>query len=97
MLYLLLFIAGGLACNAIPHLVAGLQGESFYTPWAVPRGSKSSAIENFLWGCFNLFLGLFLARHARPLFLQGGPLALLSGFLVAGCAISLIFAKRNKG
>ena len=96
--YLVLFFAGALLCNAIPHLASGLRGESFYTPWARPRGvGKSSALENFIWGCFNLFLGLLLARHARPLFLPGGPLPLLAGFLVTGCALSIIFSRRNEG
>lgn len=96
MIYLALVLAGALICNALPHLLSGLRGEAFYTPWARPRGvGKSPAIENFLWGCFNLFLGLFIARHARPLFLPAGPLALLAGFLVAGCALSILFARRN--
>jgi hypothetical protein len=96
MIYGLLFLAGALICNGLPHLLSGLRGEAFYTPWAQPRGvGKSPAIENFLWGCFSLFLGLFLARHARPMFLPGGPLALLAGFVAAGCGLSIIFARRN--
>ena len=48
MAYLGLFFAGLFLCNALPHLLKGLQGETFYTPWAKPHGvGKSSALISF--------------------------------------------------
>ena len=55
------FFTGAFLCNALPHLAAGLQGRSFPTPFAKPRGvGHSSAIVNVLWGFFNLLAGLAL-------------------------------------
>ncbi len=66
MTYLLLFLAGALLCNAIPHLAAGLRGEPFPTPFAKPRGvGLSPPLVNFLWGLLNLVVGLWLAAE-RP-------------------------------
>ncbi len=98
MRYLLLLLAGAFLCNAIPHLVSGLRGERFFTPWARPRGvGKSSAPENFLWGAANLVIGLALLRGVHAVLLPGGPLAVLVGFIAAGCGLSIIFGKRNEG
>ena len=36
--YIALFFAGAFLCNAIPHLVAGLQGQPFPSPFAKPPG-----------------------------------------------------------
>ncbi len=98
MRYLLLFLAGALLCNAVPHIVSGLRGERFHTPWARPRGvGKSSALANFLWGAANLVVGLLLLRGGRPVFLPGGPLVVLIGFVAAGAGLSVIFGRRNEG
>lgn len=58
------FFAGAFAGNAIPHLVAGMQGRAFQSPFATPPGKGlSSARLNVVWGCFNLVIAwLLLAR-----------------------------------
>ena len=57
------FFAGAFLCNAIPHLVAGLQGRGFPTPFATPRGvGDSSPLINFLWGLGNLVAGVALSQ-----------------------------------
>ncbi len=95
MTYALLVFAGTLLCNCIPHLAAGLQGVSFPTPFAKPRGiGKSSPLMNFVWGAFNLIVGTVIT--SRCLTLQGpglGFLALMTGFLAAGAYVSLHFSK----
>jgi hypothetical protein len=59
--YVCHFFAGAFLCNCIPHLVAGLQGAPFPTPFAKPRGvGNSSPPVNFLWGSFNLPAGVAL-------------------------------------
>ena len=61
MIYVALFFAGAFLCNAVPHLVAGLQGQPFPTPFARPRGiGNSPPVVNFLWGLFNLLVGGWL-------------------------------------
>ena len=89
------FFTGVLLCNALPHLVAGLQGKPFPTPFAKPRGiGLSSPLINFLWGLLNFALGLLLLGHV-PLILGaniGFGLALL-GALAIGCYLALHFGK----
>ena len=86
MTYLLQFLAGALLCNCIPHLVAGLQGRLFPTPFAKPRGvGNSLPLINFAWGSANLLLGFLVVSGHLPL---AGPLpdsfALALGFLATG-------------
>lgn len=55
------FFGGACLANTIPHLVSGLRGEPFQTPFAKPRGEGlSSSTVNVLWGFFNLVVGYLL-------------------------------------
>lgn len=49
------FFGGVFFANALPHLVAGVSGRSFPTPFATPpfRG-PSSPVVNVLWALANL-------------------------------------------
>ena len=59
--YVLTFFAGAFLCNCIPHLSSGLRGAPFPTPFAKPRGvGNSPPFLNFLWGSFNLFIGIYV-------------------------------------
>ena len=96
--YTAIFFAGAFLCNCIPHLCAGLQGMPFPTPFATPRGiGNSSPFVNFLWGAFNLFVGVYLLS-ANPVIV--GPnlkcLVLAAGALVLGTYLSLHFAKARQ-
>ena len=55
-LHLLSYFFGGLfLANAIPHLVSGVTGRPFQTPFAKPPGQGlSSSTVNVLWAFFNL-------------------------------------------
>ncbi|APR81138.1 Hypothetical protein A7982_06485 [Minicystis rosea] len=47
--------------NAIPHLVSGLSGRPFQSPFAKPPGEGlSSSTVNVVWGFFNLVVGYLL-------------------------------------
>ncbi|GAA0327506.1 hypothetical protein GCM10009087_42170 [Sphingomonas oligophenolica] len=49
------FLGGGLLANAVPHLVRGMTGHSFQSPFATPSGKGlSSSTVNVLWGFLNL-------------------------------------------
>lgn len=89
------FFAGAFLCNCVPHLVAGLQGVSFPTPFAKPRGvGNSPALVNFLWGMINLLVASYLLwRH--PVTMQPGPglVMLALGVLLMGVYLSVHFAK----
>jgi hypothetical protein len=55
------FFGGVFLANAVPHLVSGLMGRPFQTPFAKPRGQGlSSSRLNVLWGFFNLTAGYLL-------------------------------------
>ncbi|WP_323118918.1 hypothetical protein [Burkholderia alba] len=96
-----LFFAGLLLCNCIPHLVRGLCGLPFPTPFATPRGvGDSSARTNLLWGFVNLVAGLaILSRYPVTLRFDMPLTALLAGGLVAGLYLSTHFGKvmRDRG
>lgn len=55
------YFAGAFLCNCIPHLVCGLKGDPFPTPFAKPRGiGNSSPLTVFCWGFFNAVTGATL-------------------------------------
>ena len=93
--YIASFFAGAFLCNCIPHLASGLRGETFPTPFANPRGEGPSApIVNFLWGAFNLLVGVYLlSRHPVTVDFEPGFLALVLGALAIGIYLSLHFGK----
>ena len=98
MAYLLLFVAGALLCNAIPHLVSGVRGERFFTPWTIRRGDGlASPIENAGWGAANLALGAFLVDRVFWNNVPHGLMALAAGFVATALALAQLFARRRGG
>ena len=98
MMYLALFFAGAFLCNSVPHLVAGLQGMPFPTPFAKPHGvGNSPPVVNFLWGLLNLLAGgwLWSLFPVRP-GLYAGFGVLVLGVLVVGLFAALHFGKVRK-
>ncbi|HWE73530.1 MAG TPA: hypothetical protein VG328_10255 [Stellaceae bacterium] len=58
------FFAGAFTGNAIPHVVSGVTGRRFQTPFAKPPGKGlSSSTVNVVWGFFNLAVAYLLAAH----------------------------------
>ena len=93
--YVALFFAGAFLCNCVPHLVSGLQGMPFPTPFARPRGiGHSSPVVNFLWGAANLAIGLFLlSRHPVQIGPNADCLALAGGASLIGLYLARHFGK----
>ncbi len=55
------FFGGAFLANAIPHLVSGVSGSPFQSPFAKPPGEGlSSSTVNVLWGAFNLVVAYLL-------------------------------------
>jgi hypothetical protein len=55
------FFGGAFLVNAIPHLVSGVTGRPFQSPFATPRGEGlSSSTVNVLWGFLNLAVAYLL-------------------------------------
>jgi hypothetical protein len=97
--FLAQFFAGAFLANAIPHLVSGLVGQPFPSPFAKPRGvGDSPAIVNFLWGSFNLLVGLGLL-FVVPVRLgpNVGFGVFLLGFLFLGFQMSRHFGAVRSG
>ena len=88
------FFEGAFICNCIPHLVSGLQGEPFPSPFAKPPGKgESSALVNFLWGTFNFVVAMILISYfpVRIGLNIEGALFML-GFILIGVFTSRHFA-----
>jgi hypothetical protein len=55
------FFGGVFLMNAVPHLVSGVMGRPFQTPFAKPSGKGlSSSTVNVLWGFANLVIAYLL-------------------------------------
>lgn len=90
------FMVGAFICNALPHLVSGLRGEAFYTPWARPRGvGRSSAVQNFAWGSTNLLIAFAISRQ-EPIWTSSNLVISAIGFLLVGSGLSILFSRRNR-
>ncbi len=59
--YIAYFFGGAFFANALPHLMNGISGRSFQSPFAKPPGKGlSSPTVNVLWGFFNLAVAYWL-------------------------------------
>ncbi|MDR6657891.1 hypothetical protein J2W51_000433 [Tardiphaga robiniae] len=59
--YLAWFFGGAFLINVIPHLVSGVSGRPFQSPFAKPPGKGlSSSTVNVIWGFVNLVIGYLL-------------------------------------
>jgi hypothetical protein len=59
--YVAYFFGGAFLANAVPHLVNGMSGRPFQTPFASPPGQGlSTSTVNVAWGWANLVIGYLL-------------------------------------
>lgn len=89
------FFGGAFLTNAIPHVVAGMMGEPFQSPFATPRGEGlSTSTVNIVWGFFNLVVGYLLVCRVGEFDLRATShvTALLLGGMLMG-----LFAARHFG
>lgn len=96
LLYILsYFFAGAFLANAIPHLVSGMMGRPFQSPFAKPPGQGlSSSTVNVIWGFCNILVGYILLCRV-------GQFALTDTADVVACAaggfLIALFAARHFG
>jgi len=89
------FFGGAVLANAVPHLVAGLMGRPFQSPFAKPPGQgHSSSTVNAIWGFFNLVIGYFLVCRVGDFDLKDTPDVIALG---AGIFLIALFAARHFG
>jgi len=59
--YVAYFFGGAFVANSLPHLINGVSGRAFQSPFAKPPGKGlSSSTVNVLWGFFNLIAAYVL-------------------------------------
>lgn len=98
--YLAYFFGGAFLTNAIPHLVNGVSGRAFQTPFAKPSGKGlSSPTVNVLWGFFNLLLAWLLIFRVGAFDFHNAQHALAfgAGFLMMMVASARIFGPLHEG
>jgi hypothetical protein len=88
--YVSYLFGGAFLANAVPHLVQGMSGSAFQSPFASPPGvGLSSSTVNVLWGFFNLAVGYLLVcrvgsfdlRRSRPVLFLGLGILLMAVLL----------------
>jgi len=78
--YVAYFFSGAFLVNSVPHLINGLSGRGFPSPFASPPGKgESSPTVNVLWGALNLLFGYFLVYHVGDFHLRNMQDALTLG------------------
>ncbi|HJW87865.1 MAG TPA: hypothetical protein VJ565_00115 [Dehalococcoidia bacterium] len=86
------FFAGAFFANTIPHLVQGISGLQFRTPF----GDPSSALLNGIWGLINLALGvtLLIASGGLELKFNRKLLVIAVGFAVMTLLLANTFSQQ---
>ena len=84
------FFGGAFLANAIPHLVSGILGSPFQSPFATPPGQGlSSSTVNVFWGMFNLVVAYILVARVGRFNLRQTRHAVVLGLAVLLMAIML--------
>jgi hypothetical protein len=94
------FFGGIFLANAVPHLVSGMMGRPFQSPFAKPPGQGfSSSTVNVLWGFFNAVVGYLLLVRVGSFELRstGDVLALGVGALLISLHTARHFGQFNGG
>jgi hypothetical protein len=94
------FFGGAFLANAVPHLVSGMMGRPFQSPFAKPPGQGlSSSTINVLWGFFNLVVGYLLVWRVGNFDLRDAKdiAALGLGLLLMSIACARLFGRFNGG
>ncbi len=94
------FFGGAFLANAIPHVVSGMTGRSFQSPFAKPPGrGLSSSTVNFAWGVLNLAVAYVLICRVGDFRLSSNADAasLGLGFLLLGLMLARHFGRFHGG
>jgi hypothetical protein len=86
------FFGGAFLANAIPHLVSGMMGQPFQSPFAKPPGEGlSSSTVNVLWGAFNIAAGYSLIFQVGEFHLRNPIHVVLAG--VGALLMAVVLAR----
>ena len=89
------FFGGAFFVNSIPHLVSGMMGRPFQTPFAKPSGEGlSSSTVNVIWGFCNAIVAYFLIFHVGTFDLHSTLNVFVLGM---GAFLIALFSARHFG
>jgi hypothetical protein len=94
------FFGGAFLANALPHLINGISGQAFQSPFASPPGKGlSSSTVNVLWGFFNLAVAYLLVCRVGCFDLHNAwqVLALGAGVLLMSLMLARTFGRFHGG
>jgi hypothetical protein len=98
--YLGYFCGGLFLANSLPHLINGISGRAFQSPFAKPPGKGlSSSTVNVLWGFFNLVVAWLLLVKQGDFNIHdiGQVAALGAGILAMSIMLALSFGRFHGG
>jgi len=98
--YLSYFFGGAFLANALPHLMNGISGRSFQSPFAKPPGKGlSSPTVNVLWGMFNLAIAYVLVVRVGSFspYNVVQVAALGAGMLLMSVMCAILFGRFHSG
>lgn len=98
--YLSYFFGGAFLANSLPHLMNGISGRSFQSPFAKPPGEGlSSPTVNVFWGLFNLAIAYVLVVRVGDFRLHDvwQVVALGAGALVMSVMLAISFGRFHSG
>lgn len=98
--YIAYFFGGAFLANTLPHLINGISGNAFQSPFAKPPGQGlSSSTVNVLWGFFNLALAYLLVCRVGSFDLLNtcDVLVLGAGILVMSLMLARAFGRFHGG
>ncbi|MGA3082328.1 MAG: hypothetical protein ABSD44_13315, partial [Terracidiphilus sp.] len=89
------FFGGAFLSNVLPHLINGVSGRAFQSPFASPPGKGlSSSTVNVFWGFFNLAVAYVLVCRVGCFDLRNNLHAIVLG---AGFLLMSLMAARTFG
>ena len=89
------FFGGVFLGNAVPHVVSGMTGRPFQSPFAKPPGEGlSSSTINVLWGFANIIIGYVLICRVGDFELRKTADIIALG---AGALLIALFSARHFG
>jgi hypothetical protein len=98
--FLSFFFGGAFLANALPHLINGISGRAFQSPFAKPPGKGlSSSTVNVLWGFFNLAAAYVLVVCVGHFSLHNlyQTIALGAGLLLMALMLARTFGRFHGG
>jgi len=94
------FFGGAFLANTLPHLLNGVSGNAFQSPFASPPGvGLSSATVNVWWGLFNLAVAYLLVCRVGRFELRRTlhVVVLGAGFIIMSLMLAHTFGKLHGG